>query len=200
MSDLRVAFLLSASRRFASYTRLMKLRPSIAHVCHRPTLAAKAALALSSFAFSIAASSQTPGDWQYTISTDMKSVPDDMRINFPTVSFNVCRSAADFESGRAFALQTLASSEARCPSTKFERSQTSASAGAQRVSFEFSCDGGKTLNGSAVGTVSAKRFEFAMTTRYPQAVSGVTDLQQTMRARYVGPCKSKSDQDELKVP
>lgn len=178
----------------------MRSRSITTRFSNARSLLAKAATALGCFAVSFAANGQSAGNWQYTISTDMGSVPEDMRVNFPTVSFNACRSGADFESGRAFALQTLASSEGRCPSTKFERAPANTSAGAQRVSFEFSCDGGKSLNGTAVGTVSAKRFEFALTTRYPQAVSGVTTLQQTMRARYVGPCKAKPDQDELKVP
>ncbi len=178
------------------------MKPSlfITLCCDLSAVRASTTLTLSCLAFCFAANAQTPGDWQYTISTDLKSIPDDMRINFPTVTFNACRSVADFESGRAFALQTLASSEARCPSTNFERSRASASGAPTQLSFEFSCDGGKSLTGTAKGNVTAKRFEFAMTTRYPQSVSGVTQVQQTMSARFVGPCKSKPNQDEVKIP
>ncbi|TAG79478.1 MAG: DUF3617 family protein [Betaproteobacteria bacterium] len=178
------------------------MKPSLfsPRCCYRIAVSARTALAFWCSAFAFAANAQTAGDWQYTISTDLKSIPEDMRVNFPTVTFNACRSVADFESGSAFALQTLASSEARCPSTNFERSRASASGAPAQVSFEFSCDDGKSLTGTAKGNVAAKRFEFAMTTRYPQSVSGVTQVQQTMSARFVGPCKSKPNQDEVKIP
>jgi hypothetical protein len=140
---------------------------------------------------------QTPGEWNYIISTDMKSVPDDMRVNFPTVSFKACRSAEDFASGRAFALQTLASSEARCPSAAFQRSKNG---NAEKVGFEFACDEGKTLRGRASGQVRTKQFQFAMVTEFPAPVSGVSSVKQTMRASYLGACKAKPDVDEVKLP
>jgi hypothetical protein len=155
------------------------------------------ALAITASILCLPVLAQTPGEWSYTISTDMKSVPEDMRVNFPTVSFKACRSAEDFASGRAFALQTLASSEARCPSVAFQRSK---SGNAETVSFEFVCDEGRSLRGRASGQVRAKQFEFALSTDFPAPVSGVSSLKQTMRANYVGACKAKPDVDEVKVP
>jgi hypothetical protein len=140
---------------------------------------------------------QSAGEWSYTIATDMSSVPKDMRVNFPTVSFKACRSADDFASGRAFALQTLASSEARCPSASFQRVRRG---NVENVSFEFACDEGKSLRGRASGQVAAKQFEFAMETEFPKEVAGVSKLKQTMRARYIGACKARPDADEIKVP
>jgi hypothetical protein len=145
---------------------------------------------------------QTPGEWKYTIATDLQSVPEDMRVNFPTVSFKACRSAQDFSSGRAFALQTLSSSEQRCPSMNFKRNTEgkSAEGKSETIAFDFACDEGKTLAGRASGRVSAKQFELALTTSYPQPVSGIERIKQTMRAELVGACKAKPDADELKVP
>jgi Protein of unknown function (DUF3617) len=159
-----------------------------------------AAIAVAAICGSAATCAQTPGEWKYTISTDMKSIPEDMRVNFPTVSFSACRSAEDFASARAFSLQTLASSEARCPSANFKRSEKSMTNAGDAASFEFACDEGKTLRGQASGRIATKRFQFEMVTDFPAPVSGVSTLQQTMRAVYVGPCKVKPDQDELKVP
>jgi hypothetical protein len=144
---------------------------------------------------------QTPGEWKYTISTDLRTIPQDMRVNFPTVSFSACRSADDFVSGRAFALQTLASSETRCVSKNFKRaSTTSGKSGLEQASFEYACDEGKTLRGNASGRVAGKRFEFEMSTEFPTPVSGVSQLKQAMRASYVGACKVKPDIDEVKLP
>lgn len=144
---------------------------------------------------------QTPGEWKYTISTDLRTIPQDMRVNFPTVSFSACRSAEDFASGRAFALQTLASSETRCVSKNFERAtNVPGKSRFEPASFEYACDEGKTLRGKASGRVAEKRFEFAMNTEFPTPVSGVSQLKQAMRASYVGACKAKPDVDEVKVP
>jgi hypothetical protein len=151
----------------------------------------------SVFLISGFASAQTAGEWKYTISTDLQSVPEDMRVNFPTVSFKACRSAEEFANGRAFSLQTLASSESRCPSAAFQRSQ---SGNTEKVSFEFACDEGKSLRGRANGLVRAKQFEFAMVTEFPAPVSGVSSIKQTMRGEYAGPCKVKLDADDIKVP
>lgn len=141
---------------------------------------------------------QIPGEWKYTIATDLASVPVDMRVNFPTVSFAVCRTAADFASGRAFALQTLASSDARCESKNINivaggRGQAS------RVSLDYACDDGKTLAGRARAVVAPKRFVVALESSYRPAVSGVETIHQTMEARYVGDCKRAPDADEIKV-
>lgn len=158
-------------------------------------------VAVALLCVSVGVRAQTPGEWKYTIATDLRAVPEDMRVNFPTVSFSACRSAEDFASGRAFSLQTLASSESRCPSTKFERvEKSSAKAKDEQARFEFACDEGKTLRGKATGRVAEKRFDFSMVTEFPVPVSGVSQLAQTMRASYVGPCKSKPDADEVKVP
>ncbi len=148
---------------------------------------------------------QTPGEWKYTISTDAASVPADMRVNFPTVSFAACRSADDFTSGRAFALQTLASSETRCKSSNAVQSENPASAASKpsqgkKMRFDFACDEGKTLVGSADAVVESKRFVVALESRYDPPVSGVQRVRQTMKAQYVGECKKAPDVDEIKVP
>jgi hypothetical protein len=142
---------------------------------------------------------QTPGEWKYTIVTDGASVPEDMRVNFPTVSFAACRSAQDFESANAFSLQTLASSAARCKSINIVRADGKANQ-PKKVSFDFVCDEGKTLSGRADAVIEAKRFTVALESRYDPPVSGVTRVRQTMRAQYVGECKKAPDVDEVKVP
>jgi len=152
------------------------------------------------------ASAQTPGEWKYTIATDQSNIPADMRVNFPTINFSMCRSADDFASGRAFALQTLASSSDRCPSSDFERTPMAriapgfkAPGTPEAIRFRYACDGGKTLDGTAQGRVSAKRFEIDLDSRYIPATSGVERVRQKMSAVYVGPCKVKPDGDNLKV-
>ncbi len=167
-------------------------------------LAVGAALALASVGLPVAA--QTPGEWRYVIATEQQNIPADMRVNFPTIHFDVCRSADDFASGRAFALQTLASSAARCPSTDFERSPLlriapgAAPVGApEAIRFRYACDGGKTLDGSAQGRVSAKRFAITLDSRYIPATQGIERVRQQMSGTWLGPCKVKPDADEMKV-
>lgn len=149
---------------------------------------------------------QMPGEWRYVIATDLKEIPADMRVNFPTINFSACRSAEDFASGRAFALQTLASSAERCPSTAFERTPLlriapgAAPPGApEAISFRYACDGGRTLDGSARGRVAPKRFEIALESRYIPASQGVERVRQQMTGTWLGPCKVKPDADDLKV-
>lgn len=162
----------------------------------RSTWSAAAAVALLAFAGSTGA--QTPGEWRYTIATDLSNIPADMRVNFPTITFAVCRTADDFTSGQAFALQTLTSSAARCPSTGFVRTPGAQGAG-ESLRFAYACDGGRTLSGTALGRVQAKRFSIALESRYIPAVNGVEIVRQTMSATRVGPCKVKPDADDLKV-
>lgn len=135
-------------------------------------------------------SAQTPGEWRYTIATDLSNIPADMRMNFPTITFSVCRSADDFASGRAFALQTLASSEARCPSGDFVR-QPSAKSNDASLQFVYACDEGKTLSGLAQGKVSAKRFKIGLQSLYAPPVGGIASVKQTMTAVRTGPCRTK---------
>ena len=151
------------------------------------------ALALPALMGAASASAQTPGEWRYTIATDPSNIPADMRVNFPTITFSACRSAEDFASGRAFALQTLASSAARCPSTDFVRTPV-ASANrrkAESLSFVFACDDGKTLVGSAIGRVSASDFKIALESRYLPAVNGIRQIKQTMTSVRTGACKTQ---------
>lgn len=153
-----------------------------------------------------AASAQSPGEWRYTIRTDLANIPADMRVNFPEVSFAVCRTADDFFSGRAFALQTLTSSNDRCSSSNFERTPLariapgfSAPGTPEAIRFRYACDGGKTLDGSAEGRVSDKRFEIKLDSRYIPPTSGVERVKQTMTAVRLGACKVKPDADLMKV-
>jgi hypothetical protein len=156
------------------------------------------AIAVAALAAAVAVAAQTPGEWRYTIATDPSTLPTDMRVNFPTITFAVCRSADDFASGRAFALQTLASSAARCPSAGFVRTPGSAGTG-ERLSFVYACDEGRTLSGTAQGHVQATRFSVALESRYLPVVNGVDVVRQTMSAVRVGPCRVKPDADDLKV-
>lgn len=149
---------------------------------------------------------QMPGEWRYVIATELKDIPRDMRVNFPTINFNVCRSAEDFASGRAFALQTLASSAERCPSTGFERTPLlriapgAAPAGApEAIHFRYACDGGRTLDGIAQGRVAPKRFVITLGSRYIPATQGIERVRQQMTGVWLGPCKAKPDADDLKV-
>jgi hypothetical protein len=158
------------------------------------------------FALILAASTtaQTPGEWKYTITTDMASVPEDMRVNFPAVSFTACRTAVDFESGSAFFLQTLASSASRCNNTGYARNAQSGGAKnkalGDAISYSYGCDVGATLKGTATGTVESKRFTVALNTQLTPSVSGVENIRQTMGAQYVAACKVLPDTDLLKTP
>ncbi len=156
---------------------------------------------LVALALSGAASAQTPGEWRYSIATDMSTIPADMRANFPTITFSACRNADDFVSGRAFALQTLASSTARCPSVDFVRSPLAEDKNgkAESLRFTYACDEGKTLAGTAKGRVHAARFEIALESRYASPVGGVSVVKQTMIATRAGPCKTQPNADELSV-
>jgi hypothetical protein len=158
---------------------------------------------LVSLTFASSATAQTPGEWKYTIATDMASVPEDMRVNFPTVSFTACRTAADFESGSAFFLQTLASSASRCTNTGYVRLYSGLidkkSNSKQPISYEYACDVGSTLRGKAIGSVEPKRFNVALNTQLTPSVSGVENIRQTMSAQYVGACKVQPDVDLIKT-
>jgi Protein of unknown function (DUF3617) len=158
---------------------------------------------LVSLAFASSATAQTPGEWKYTIATDMASVPEDMRVNFPTVSFTACRTAADFESGAAFFLQTLASSASRCTNTGYERLVHTGSAknkiAGDTIGYAYACDVGSTLRGKAIGSVEPKRFNVALNTQLTPSVSGVENIRQTMSAQYVGACKVQPDVDLIKT-
>ena len=54
------------------------------------------AASLAALAVSTMTVAQTPGEWRYVIATDMKNIPADMRVNFPTIA------------GRAYELRALA--------------------------------------------------------------------------------------------
>ena len=144
------------------------------------------------------ASAQTPGEWRYTINTDLSNIPVEMRVNFPTITFSTCRSAEDFASGRAFALQTLASSAERCPSNEFVRTRMADGTG-DALTFAYACDGGKTLAGSGAGRVQPLRFTLALQSRYALPVGGVAGVNQTMTGTHIGPCKVKPNADVMKV-
>jgi hypothetical protein len=144
------------------------------------------------------ASAQTPGEWRYTIATDLSNIAADMRVNFPTITFSACRSTDDFATGRAFALQTLASSEARCPSTGFVRTTQTDGKG-DSLQFVYACDEGKTLSGVAQGRVFPTSFAVTLDSRYAPPVNGVEIVRQTMTAVRVGACKVAPDADLLKV-
>lgn len=156
------------------------------------------AVAVLAIAASGWAGAQTPGEWRYIIATEQKNIPADMRVNFPTITFSVCRSADDFASGRAFALQTLASSAARCPSAGFVRAALADGKG-ESLRFVYACDEGRTLSGMAQGRVQATCFSVALESRYIPTVNGVEVVNQTMSAVRVGACKVKPDADDLKV-
>ncbi len=152
-----------------------------------------------SFSLAASAAAQTPGEWKYTIATDLSSVPEDMRVNFPTVSFTACRTAAEFESGSAFFLQTLASSASRCTNTGYARMYSGLKTNASSVSYDYACDVGNTLRGNARGSVDHKHFTIALNTQLTPSVSGVENIRQTMTAQYVAACKVLPDTDLLKT-
>ena len=163
----------------------------------------RAALAFTALAMSTlapATNAQTPGEWRYTIVTDQRLIPADMQVNFPTITFSVCRSAEDFASGRAFALQTLASSAERCPSGGFTRSASPVFDGkGDSLSFVYACDGGKTLSGIANGRVQATRFSINLESRYAPPVGDVDVVKQTMSALRLGACRVRPDADVMQV-
>ncbi len=161
---------------------------------------ALAITALSLATLATATNAQTPGEWRYTIVTDQRLIPADMKVNFPSVTFSACRTAEDFASGRAFALQTLASSAARCPSGGFTRSRASGTdSRGDSLSFVYACDGGKTLSGIASGRVQATRFSINLESRYSPPVGGVDVVKQTMAASRVGVCKVRPDANLMPV-
>ena len=160
----------------------------------------RAAIAVIALSLATTVAAQTPGEWRYTIVTDQSLIPVDMQVNFPTISFSACRSAEDFASGRAFALQTLASSAARCPSGGFTRSAASGIDGkGDALTFVYACDAGKTLSGMANGRVQAARFTINLESRYSPPVGGVDVVKQTMKAIRVGACKVRPDADLMQV-
>lgn len=125
-----------------------------------------------------------------------------MQVNFPTIIFSVCRSAVDFASGRAFALQTLASSTARCPSGGFVRTPPAPGSPAilgDTLTFAYACDAGQTLSGIANGRVQTTRFTVNLESRYSPPVGGVTVVKQTMTAVRLGACKAPPDADLMQV-
>ncbi len=145
---------------------------------------------------------QTPGEWRYTIVTDRALIPVDMQVNFPTVIFSTCRSAEDFASGRAFALQTLASSAARCYSGGFVRTPPALASPAGQgdtLNFAYACDAGQTLSGLASGHVQTARFTVNLESRYSPPIGGINVVKQTMTGARTGPCKVRPDSDLIQV-
>ena len=159
---------------------------------------ARALLGLAALTLLTSAAAQTAGEWKYTIATDLANVPAGMRVNFPTITFAICRSAEDFASGRAFALQTLASSSARCPSAGYVRAPLTNGRG-ESLRFVYACDEGKTLSGSALGRVFATSFSIELQSQYSPPVNGVEIIRQTMTGTRVGACKVRPDADALKI-
>lgn len=157
-----------------------------------------AAFFTAAMALATSVAAQTPGEWRYTIVTDQRLIPVDMRVNFPTISFSACRTARDFSSGRAFALQTLASSEPRCPSAGFVRTAEPDGKG-DALSFTYACDAGQTLSGLARGRIQMTQFAVNLESRYSPPVGGVDAVKQTMTAVRVGPCKVQPDSDLMQV-
>ncbi len=150
-------------------------------------------LAICAAAISATALAQTPGLWRYTIVTDLALIPADMKVNFPTIEFSVCRSAADFATGHAFALQTAAGSAERCQSGGFARTPSAIGSPAGQgdlLNFRYECDGGKTLSGVGEGRVHASRFTVNLESRYTPPVGGVNLVKQTMSARRIGACRA----------
>ena len=148
------------------------------------------------------ATAQTPGKWRYTIVTDRALMPADMQVNFPTITFSACRSTEDFESGRAFALQTLASSAERCPSGGFVRTPPppgSSPGQGDMLSFAYACDAGQTLSGLAIGRVQSTRFNVNLESRYSPPVGGVDVVKQAMTAARIGACGVRPDSDLMRV-
>ena len=158
--------------------------------------AALVAAASVGFTMCSIVSAQTPGEWRYTISTDQSALPADMKVNFPTITFAACRSAEDFSTGRAFALQTLASSSERCPSGGFMRTAT---AKGETLTYVYACDAGKTLSGIANGSVEKSRFTIHLESRYAPPVGGVDVVKQTMTAIRLGACKASPDPDLMQI-
>jgi len=159
---------------------------------------ARALLGVTALVLAASAAAQTAGNWRYSIATDLAKVPADMRVNFPTITFTTCRSADDFASGRAFALQTLAGSAERCASNGFARTAMPDSKG-DALQFVYACDDGKTLSGSAQGRVQATRFTLLLASSYVPPVGGVAQVMQTMTATRIGPCTVGLDADIMKV-
>lgn len=124
----------------------------------------------------------TPGLWRYTITTDLAAVPAEMRVNFPAVRFDVCLTEEDFASGRAFSIQPTPGSMKRCQTTDVRRDGST-------VALRFACDDGKTLTGTARGTVTPRRFVIQLENHYDPPVSGVGETRQTMSVTSLGACK-----------
>ena len=159
---------------------------------------ARILVGVAALALAVSAAAQSAGNWRYSIATDLAKVPADMRVNFPTITFTTCRSADDFASGRAFALQTLASSAERCASNGFARTAMPDGKG-DSLQFVYACDEEKTLSGSAQGRVQATRFTLSLASSYVPPVGRVAEVMQTMTATRIGPCTVGLDSDIMKV-
>jgi hypothetical protein len=170
----------------------------LSSACRALPLAVVVTVAVAVLASATPSTAQVPGEWRYRITTDMGNIPVDMQVNFPTISFAACRSSEDFSSGRAFALQTLASSAARCPSSDFARTALADGSG-DSLRLVYACDDGKTLSGTAQGRVQADKFTVALESRYTPPVNGVSTVKQTMIGQRVGVCKIAPDADALKI-
>lgn len=154
--------------------------------------------ALVALTYPLISVAQVAGEWRYTIATDWSSIPADMRVNFPAITFSACRGASDFATGSAFALQTLAGSEARCQSSGFVRTPLVGNHG-ESLRFDFACDNGTTLAGTGRGRLQPTRFTIMLESHYQPAVNGVAVVRQTMLGERIGACKGATDGKALQT-
>jgi hypothetical protein len=123
------------------------------------------------------------GEWQFTVETDLRSLPEDVHNNFPVITYEKCIAEGDLRAPAGFGLQMSPRMGGRCDHGDFAME-------AGKLSYTFQCDGGSTLSGSAVGSYSAKRVELTVITSPRPVVRGVETVHQKIRAIHRGKCKN----------
>ncbi|HUX31108.1 MAG TPA: DUF3617 family protein [Thiobacillus sp.] len=134
-------------------------------------------LSLSALPAAAASPVMQPGLYDISLQMVMKGMP----MQMPVMTFRHCITAQDVVDGNAYA------SSQNSKDCKISNLKQSGNA----VSYDFSCtvDGGRSMVGHSTGTHHATGYDITMNGRFEPAMEGLTEFNQKMGAKRLGPCK-----------
>lgn len=136
-----------------------------------------ALLSLNALPAAAASPTMQPGLYDISVQMVMKGMP----MQMPAMTFQHCITAQDVADGNAYA---NSKNNKDCKISNLKQSGNT-------VSYDFSCavDGGRSMLGHSSGTQHATGYDITMNGRFEPAMSGLTEFNQKMSAKRLGPCK-----------
>lgn len=118
-----------------------------------------------------------PGLYDISVQMVMKGMP----MQMPVMTFRHCITPQDVADGNAYA---SSQNSKDCKISKLRQSGTA-------VSYDFSCasEGGRRMVGRSSGTSHATGYEITMNGRFEPAMEGLSEFNQKMSAKRLGPCE-----------